>query len=168
MLSGLDKLADRLTSLSAIIGTIGLLVEVGVIVADVIGRYFGSPLHGAQDITQMALVLVVFGGMALCDRQGGHINVDLFERKMPDWMIRAGDLVTDILGAVIFLGIAYYVWESSKLSVMLNLKTNIINLPKAWFQYFVVAASVVTAFGLSVRAIAVIAGQKHVVKKDEI
>ncbi len=141
------------TGLSAFIGTFGLLALVAILLVDVIGRYFGASLLGAQDITQMGLVLAVFGGMALCDRMGGHIAIDIFERQFPAWVIRLGDIVSAFLGAVIFLAIAWYVWESSKLSIMLNLKTNISALPKAWFQYFVVAASVITGFGMIVRGL---------------
>ena len=151
-------MAEGLTNLSAFVGTLGLLALVAVILVDVIGRYFGAPLLGAQDLTQMGLVLVVFGGMALCDRLGGHIAIDIFERQFPPWLIRLGDILSAFLGAVIFLAIAWYVWESSKLSLMLNLKTNIIALPKAWFQYFVVAASVITGFGMIVRGLALSMG----------
>ncbi|MWD27154.1 TRAP transporter small permease subunit [Aquicoccus sp. SCR17] len=145
--------ADRLVSLSAFVGTLGLLAEVLVIVVDVIGRYFGAPLRGAQDVTQMSMVLVVFGGMAICDRLNGHINIDLFERAMPAWMLRAGDVIAPLLGAVVFAGIAWTVWESAALSRMLNLATNILYLPKAWFQYFVVVMSLITALAMLLRAL---------------
>ena len=154
MLAKLDNWADRLIRLSALFGTICLVAEVVVILIDVVGRYFGSPLRGAQDISTMAMVVLVFGGMALCDRMGGHISVDLFETSMPGWMVRAGDVLSALLGAAIFLGIAWTVWESAALSRMLNLSTNIINLPKAWFQYVVVAMSLITAFGMLLRAAA--------------
>ncbi|WP_306418449.1 TRAP transporter small permease [Pseudoprimorskyibacter insulae] len=129
------------------------MTEVVIIMIDVVGRYFGAPLRGAQDITQMGLVLIVFGGMALCDRVGGHINVDLFEKKFPPTVIWLGDFISAWLGAIIFAAIAVYVLESAALSRMLNLATNIINLPKAWFQYFVVAACIITAFGMALRGI---------------
>ncbi|WP_368074615.1 TRAP transporter small permease [Alloyangia pacifica] len=57
---------DGLISLSAFLGTLGLLFVVGVIVVDVIGRNFGMPLYGAQDLVIMTMVIIVFGGMALC------------------------------------------------------------------------------------------------------
>jgi TRAP-type C4-dicarboxylate transport system permease small subunit len=155
LLDTLDRWADRLIRLCALVGTIGLITQVVVILVDVIGRYFGAPLRGAQDISTMTMVLVVFGGMALCDRLGGHISVDLLESRMPRWMIRAGDFLSAVLGAVIFLGIAWTIWESAALSRMLNLSTNIIQLPKAWFQYAVVVMSLITAFGMVLRAIGI-------------
>ena len=62
----LHKFAEGLIRLSAIIGTLGLLFVVAVIVVDVVGRNFGAPLYGAQDLVMMTMVIVVFGGMALC------------------------------------------------------------------------------------------------------
>lgn len=151
-MNAMRKIADRLIGLSAIAGAIGLFIEVGVILVDVIGRAFGHPMYGSQDITTMTMVIVVFGGMALCDRNGGHIAVDIFERRYPDWLNRGVDILSALLGAVIFSGIAYSVLDSAKISVMLNLNTNLLNLPKAWFQWALVGFSIVTALGLLLRA----------------
>ena len=152
----MQKGADGLTRLSALIATLGLITEVVVILVDVIGRYFGAPLKGAQDISEMAMVVLVFGAMAMCDKVGGHVSVDLFENAMPRWMIRAGDIASALIGAAIFLGIAWTTWDSAALSKMLNLATNIIKLPKAWFQYFIIVASLVTALGMILRALTLV------------
>lgn len=158
MLSMLRKGADGLIEATALIGTAGLILEVGVILVDVLGRTLGRPLYGAQDATQMGMVLVVFGGMALCDKIGGHISVDLFYKFFPRWLNRAGDLCAALLGAAIFVGIAWTVYESSKLSLMLNLKTNIILLPKAWFQWSLCVCAAITALAMLLRAAEMVAG----------
>jgi len=149
----LRRLADGLIQLAAAVGALALLVELGVILVDVVGRYFGVPLRGAQDITTMGLAVVVFGGMALCDRIGGHVSVDIFERHFPEALNRASDIVAAILGTLVFAGIAWTVWDSAGLSQMLNLKTNIIDLPKWWFQWAVVAFSAITALGMALRQV---------------
>ncbi|MDF0595364.1 TRAP transporter small permease [Psychromarinibacter halotolerans] len=147
------KLADGLIGLSAILGTLGLLAELVVILIDVIGRALGSPLYGAQDVTTMSMVILVFGAMALCDRAGGHISVDLLENRFPGWLNRILDIVSALFGAVIFAALAWTVMESAKLSVMLNLSTNLIKLPKAWFQYALSVFAIVTALGMLLRAV---------------
>ncbi len=124
-----------------------------MILIDVIGRALGSPLFGSQDLITMTMVIVVFGGMAICDRRGGHIAVDLFERYYPAPMNRLIDICAALVGAVIFAGIAYAVYDSAKISVMLNLSTNLLKLPKAWFQYALTFFSLLTALGLLLRAI---------------
>lgn len=138
--------------LSAAIGALGLLVEVAVILTDVIGRALGKPLYGSQDLITMTMVLLVFGAMALCDRKGGHIAVDLFERYYPRAMNRAIDIVSALVGAAIFVALAWAVWDSARLSVMLNLSTNLLNLPKAWFQWALCAFALITALGMVLRA----------------
>lgn len=147
------KAADGLIGLSAAIGSLGLIVEVGVILVDVIGRALGAPLYGSQDMITMTMVILVFGGMALCDRKGGHITVDLFERHYPTGMNRLIDIFAALLGAVIFAAIAYAVYESAKFSVMLNLSTNLLRLPKAWFQHALVILALLTALGMALRAV---------------
>lgn len=158
MLRILDTIAARVTALVAVLGTLGLVAEVVVILIDVIGRFFGLPLRGAQDITQMSMLVLVFGGMALCDRIGGHVSVDVFERKFSVGLRRATDIAAALLGAAIFAGIGWNMWKSAAMSAMLNQKTNIINLPFAWFKYFIVLACVITVFGMIVRAVSLILG----------
>jgi TRAP-type C4-dicarboxylate transport system permease small subunit len=167
MLARLWPWTDRLISLSAFFGTVCLIVQVVVILIDVVGRYFGYPLTGARDISQMAMVMVVFGGMALCDRIGGHISVDVFENYLPATLNRLSDVISPLIGAAIFFGIAWTVWESAMLSRMLNLSTNILYLPKAWFQYVVVVMSIITAIAMLLRAVeAAISGQRAPHERD--
>ncbi len=149
----LRTFADRLIGLSATVGALALILEVGVILVDVIGRAFGHPMYGSQDLITMVMVILVFGAMALCDRNGGHIAVDLFERYYPPLMNRIIDVVAALMGAIIFVALAWAVWESSKLSTMLNLSTNLLRLPKAWFQWALVGFCLPTAFGMALRAL---------------
>ncbi|WP_353476012.1 TRAP transporter small permease (plasmid) [Salipiger sp. H15] len=148
----LHKTADRLISLSSFLGTLGLLFVVGVIVVDVIGRNFGMPLYGAQDLVIMTMVIIVFGGMALCGRDEGHIVVDIFEPHLPPRLNRVIDVGAALLGAVIFVLIAYTVSKSAQLSQMLHLSTNLLRLPLAWFQYALCGLSLVAALALALRA----------------
>lgn len=160
------RVADRLIGLSAVLGSIGLLFEVTVVLVDVIGRAVGHPLLGSQDLITMAMVIVVFGAMAICDRAGGHIVIDVFENHLPQLFNRMIDIVSALLGAVIFVMIAWTVFESARLSVMLNLSTNLLNLPKAWFQGALCVFSLLTALGMILRAIELAAGIRDVRRED--
>ncbi|WP_425640799.1 TRAP transporter small permease [Marinomonas gallaica] len=166
MLAFIRKLADRLIALSATIGALGLIFVMLVILVDVVGRAFGSPMYGSQDVITMSMTVVVFGAMVLCDRQGGHISVDLFERSYPDWMNRVIDIVSALLGAIIFVMIAYAVNESAKLSTMLNLSTNLLRLPKVWFQNGVSVFALLTALGMLLRAVELSLSGRDVRKGD--
>lgn len=162
----LRKVADGLIGLSASISALALILVMGVIVVDVIGRGFGSPLYGSHDITTMVMVVIVFGAMALCDRDGGHIAVDLFERRFPPAMNRVIDILVAAGGAVIFVALAWATYDSAKISVMLNLSTNLLRLPKVYFQWGLSLFSLVAALGLALRAVE-LAFRDHDVRKDK-
>ena len=70
------------------------------------------------------------------------------------------------MAAAIFAAIAWAVWESSKISQMLNLSTNLIGLPKAWFQWALAGFSALTALGLLLRAAELTATGRDVRKDD--
>jgi TRAP-type C4-dicarboxylate transport system permease small subunit len=166
MLATIRKLADGIISLSAALGALGLIFEVIIILADVIGRAMGSPLYGSQDIVTMTMVILLFGAMALCDRQGGHIAVDLFERSYPAVLNRLIDIFSALLGTVIFVGIAYAVNESAKISTMLNLSTNLLLIPKAWFQNGLSVFALITAAGMALRAVELTLSGRDIRKVD--
>ena len=160
----LRALTNRLIGLSALIGGVCLVGLMGVIVADVIGRSLGMPLFGGQDLIVMGMVLLVFGGMASCATSGGHIAVDLLQDRFPRPMNRAIDIFVTVLGVVIFGLIAWTVHESARLSQMLNISTNLLNLPRAWFQWGLSAMSAICALGLGVRAVDLILPGKDMCK----
>lgn len=166
MLVVIRKLADGLIALSAALGAVGLIFEVVIILADVIGRALGAPIYGSQDMITMTMVILLFGAMALCDRQGGHISVDLFERSYPAILNRIIDIFSALLGAVIFFGIAYAVNESAKLSTMLNLSTNLLRIPKALFQNSLSIFALITAAGMTLRAVELTLSGRDIRKGD--
>ena len=167
MLASLRTWADRLISLSAALGSIGLIFVTLVILIDVIGRGIQNPLYGSQDLMTMTLVIVIFGGMAICDRQGSHVAVDLLENYFPDALNRAIDVLSALLGALIFVALAFTVYESAKISTMLNLSTNLLRLPKAWFQWGLCCLSLLTAVAMLLRAVELSISGRDVRKEQQ-
>ena len=144
---------DRLVWFSAGIAALALLFEVIVILIDVVGRAFGRPLFGSLDLVTMAMVVLVFGAMALCDRRGGHVAVDLLQSFFPERLNRYIDALSALLGAIIFVTLAWAVYASSKISLMLNLSTNLLELPKAWFQYALICFAMAAALSMVLRSV---------------
>lgn len=152
LVAWLSRGVDRLIGLSTVLGTLALVAVVIIVLLDVIGRnLFSQPLTGAQDLTQMGMVLIVFGGVALSDKLNAHISVDLLENTLPAGVNRLLDGVGWLIGAAFFIGIGVTILDSAAISRLLNLSTNILNLPKAWFQYAVAAFCFVTAASMLLR-----------------
>jgi TRAP-type C4-dicarboxylate transport system permease small subunit len=109
----------------------------------------------------MGMVIIVFGGMALCDKLNGHVNVDLLENSMTNWMIRAGDIVSTLIGIAIFAGIAWTTWSSINLmrfQLGVVQKTNIINLQFDWFKGAIIVLCLITVIGMIFKLIAQVFG----------
>lgn len=139
------RLLDKVIDLAVLIGGAALLFLTGLIMADVTGRYFGAPITGAQDLIQMTAVFVVFGGMAHCARIDGHIAVDILDPFFPPRLRRVFGIFAELLGALLFALIAWQMWEASKMSALLNMRTNIIGLPRVPFQYAILALSLLAS-----------------------
>lgn len=127
----------------------------GVILVDVIGRAISSPLYGSQDLTMSGMVILVFGAMALCDRNGGHIAVDIFENRYPPAMNRVIDVVAALTGAVIFVGLAWAIYDVIALNSRFGIssRTNLLGINIDHFRRALVIFCVFTALGMALRAI---------------
>ena len=99
--------------------------------------------------------------------RGGHISVDLLERRLPPALNRWIDAGSAALGAVIFITLAWAVYESAQISEMLNLSSNLLRLPKAWFQYALCALALLTAMGMTLRAVEIAVLGRDVTRETE-
>ena len=83
LLGNVDK---WLASIENILNYGGMLVIVALItmvVLQVTGRYvFNNPIEGYIDMMEMMMAVLVFLTMALCQREGGHIRMDMFMEKV--------------------------------------------------------------------------------------
>ncbi|WP_241557947.1 TRAP transporter small permease [Falsirhodobacter deserti] len=134
-----------LSRISAALSGAVLLAVTAMLLIDVLGRAAGHPLFGAQDVAQMAMVLITFGTVAALDRQNGQIRVDLLKPAMPRAVRRAVSRLSLLLGAAIYATLAWTLWDAAALSSMLSLGTNILGLPRAPFQYALAAFALIAA-----------------------
>lgn len=153
VLAPLRRGTDLLISLCALVGAAGLMVALGVVAADVIGRALGAPLFGARDIVSMAGVFVVFGGMAQAHRKGAHIVVDLFERYFPPRLNLVLTVAGHLLGAMVFGLIAWQLWLTVDLARLLRMSTNLLYLPRAPFLQAMTVMAGVCALSMVLTAV---------------
>lgn len=130
-----------------------LLAITALLLADVVARACGHPLFGAQDLAEMALVLVTFGAVTALEQRDAQIRVDLLKPAMPHWLVTGGDRIAALLGAGLYLALAKALWDSAALSALLNLSSNILNLPKAPVQYAVAGLVTMAAAISALRAL---------------
>ncbi len=68
------------------LGYLGMAFLIGLmamVVLEVVSRYvFGNPIVGYIDIMRMMMAVLVFLTLAYCQRQGGHIRMELFMTRV--------------------------------------------------------------------------------------
>ena len=79
LLSRIDRLYFKLESLLNLIGGAVIFMIVLLAVTNILGRkLFDMPVSGYIDWTEQAMAFFAFFGIAYCQRQGGHIRMDIF------------------------------------------------------------------------------------------
>jgi TRAP-type transport system small permease protein len=129
----------------------GLLVGalsamVGLTFADVVGRrLFGTPVFGANDITEHLMAIIVFAGLPLLTAQRGHLSIDLFDA----WLLRPGlrgwHKAVDILIAAV-LGLIAWQYAVAVGEAHANHEVSqALSIPRAWMYAFMATTCAIAA-----------------------
>ena len=85
-----------------------LVLLMAYTVIDVVLRYvFNQPFRGSLEITEFAMSVIVFLGIAYCGWLGGHVAVDIFERPLENPKLRFIPIVLTLVSAGLFAMIAW-------------------------------------------------------------
>ncbi len=92
----------------ALAGVLVTFLMVGVSV-DVFMRYFlNRPIFWMIEITQYAMVFILFLGAAWLLRQDGHVVMDVLIARLSQKSQNLANVITSILGAIVCLIITWY------------------------------------------------------------
>jgi len=142
MLSGLERLSDRLEKATVgltVIGGICLLGIVVVVTAGVVSRYvFGAPLLGVNEIVELSAVALVMSALPYCTARGDHVAIDVFDHMLGAW----GRLIGDLLSRGIAIVILAILTHRAALKALDALEwgdaTNMLRMP-LWPYYAILA-----------------------------
>jgi TRAP-type C4-dicarboxylate transport system permease small subunit len=92
----------------ALVGGWVLMLLMGYTVLDVVLRYgFNRPFSGSLELTEFAMSMIVFLGIAYCGWTGGHVAVDILERPLEDPRLRFVPVLLTLVSAVLFFVMAW-------------------------------------------------------------
>ncbi|MFQ3230187.1 TRAP transporter small permease subunit [Reinekea sp.] len=78
-----DQWLFKLESLFTLFGGITILFLVGLAVTNILGRWlFNLPVTGYIDWVEQCMAIFAFVGIAYCQREGGHIRMDILLSAM--------------------------------------------------------------------------------------
>jgi TRAP-type transport system small permease protein len=104
---------------------------------DVVARYvFNRPLRGAFEVTELLLVVLIFGGLPLVSHAGEHVTMDFIDRILRP---RARDLwqraVQVLCAATMFL-LTWLVWIKANRISAYGDATDVLRIVYGPFVYF--------------------------------
>lgn len=130
-----------------------LLGLLGLTLFDVFMRYaLRLPFLGAYELTELAMVLIVFLAMPYCAATGGHVSVDvlapILDRPGFRWLTAAIHLA----GAILMVVIA---WQATLYALGSGARgeaTNMLKIPKLPFELVTAASAALFAIVLLAQA----------------
>jgi TRAP-type C4-dicarboxylate transport system permease small subunit len=136
-------------------------------VLDVVLRYgFNKPFASSVEVTEFAMAIIVFFGLAYCGWTGGHVAVDILERPLEDPRLRFVPVILTFISALLFAAIAWFTTVEA-LSTMHRV-TNMLKWPHYPFMLAVAFGSALFAVVLLIQTVQLLRGKQpekhHVVE----
>jgi TRAP-type C4-dicarboxylate transport system permease small subunit len=92
-----------------------IIAVMALTVYNILGRWlFNEPFRGTVELTQLAMLGIVYLGMAYAQDKGNHIAVDLLYNKMPTPVRVAMDWFATLLSLAILAALAWQLYKYSQ------------------------------------------------------
>jgi TRAP-type C4-dicarboxylate transport system permease small subunit len=104
---------------------------------DVVGRYLlNKPIRGAFEVTELALLVLIFAGLPLVSHADEHVTMDFIDRVLPGRMRRAWIRAMHAICAAIMFFLAWQVWIKANRIAGYGDTTDVLRITIGPFVYF--------------------------------
>lgn len=166
-MSALSKLVERVALAVLMIGAIGMVVSTLLGAADVVGTQFlQQPVHGALEITESTMVVIVFGALAYSQIRRNHIRVELLYARGGPRTQAAMDLFADLMAILFFSLLLWQAVLEAQFSLQIDESTfGLIRIP-LWPARIMLAAG--TALMILQLSIDLVTDTKRLIEGGEV
>ena len=127
-------------------------------VLDVVLRYgFNKPFSSSLEVTEFAMAVIVFFGLAYCGWTGGHVAVDILERPLDDPLLRFVPVILTFISAILFAAIAWL--TAAEALTTMNRVSNMLRWPHYPFMLAVAFGSALFAAVLFIQTVQLLRGK---------
>ena len=103
---------------------------------DVLGRkFFANSITGSLELTELLMVVVIFGALPLVSERGEHVEFDSLDPYLPHWLRRAQSFVVHLLCGVVLLALGWLMWRTGGEFLATGETTAQLQILKAPFLY---------------------------------
>ena len=142
--SGWERRADALLGIAA---SAILLAMMMLTFADVLARYvFNRPIRGAFELTELALLVLIFAGLPLVSRADEHVTMEFVDRVLAPARLRLLQRAIHLLVAALMFFMAWQVWLRAGRVAAYGDATDVLRIAYGPFVYFM--AAMVAAAGV--------------------
>jgi TRAP-type C4-dicarboxylate transport system permease small subunit len=80
---------------------------------DVLGRKLvDNSIRGSLEITELLMVVVIFGALPLVSERGEHVAFDSLDSYLPEWALKAQKMVVNAICGAVLLLLAWLMWKT--------------------------------------------------------
>jgi TRAP-type transport system small permease protein len=126
----------RVEALLGVAASTILLAMMLLTTVDVVARYvFNRPLRGAFEVTELLLLVLIFGGLPLVSHADEHVTMDLVDRLLGRYRGLWQRAVQVLCAAVMFL-LTWLVWIKANRISAYGDATDVLRIVYGPFVYF--------------------------------
>ena len=120
---------------------------------------FTLPAPGSLEVTEFAMSVIVFLGIAHCGITGGHVAVDILERPLQNPKLRFVPVLLTLASAALFAAIAWF--TAAEALTSMQRVSNMVRWPHWPFQLTVALGSAMYALVLLFQTIDILSGKSR-------
>lgn len=137
-----EKQADAVLGIAASVLLFGMMV---LTFFDVVGRYLlNRPIRGAFEITELALLVLIFAGLPLVSHADEHVTMDFIDRILPARATRLWIRVMHAFCAALMFALTWQIWIKAGKIAGYGDTTDVLRILIAPFVYFMTAMVALT------------------------
>lgn len=100
---------------SGLMSAIALFTIMWLTLIDVTGRkFFDHSLPGGLELTEILMVIVIFGALPLVSWRGEHVVFDSLDHLMPAWLKDLQNRLVELISALTFAGLAWLMTQRAE------------------------------------------------------
>ncbi|MGE0701870.1 MAG: TRAP transporter small permease [Hyphomicrobiaceae bacterium] len=108
LLRVVDRALSRIENVFNDVGALAIFALMWLTMGEVLGRrLLNSPIPGAIDYIEVGMVAFAFMGAAYCQRQNGHVRMDLVVGKLKGRLLWLAEIAATLI-AIVYISIIVY------------------------------------------------------------
>ena len=137
-----ERRADAMLGIAASLLLFGMMV---LTFFDVVGRYLlNRPIRGAFEVTELALLVLIFAGLPLVSHADEHVTMDFIDRLLPGRARLAWIRVMHAVCAALMFFLTWQTWIKAGKIAGYGDTTDVLRILIGPFVYFMAAMTALT------------------------